>query len=156
MGTLPDLAELSDLELKDLIHELEREENELSYRRRLLQGRIDIFRAELEAREGGAGLDVERLSAILSSRTTEPIERRLTDALSEEDRQELEALQQEEQDVSRERRLLHARIDILRAELVARLQRAVGGGTSLSHDDVERLSAMLAAKNAPPLEDGPA
>ena len=49
---LPDLGTLSDEELKALIDTLEREENEVSFRRRLLQGRIDILRAEHDSRRG--------------------------------------------------------------------------------------------------------
>ena len=47
MEPLPDLASLSDDELKNLIDELTREEQEVSYRRRILHGKIDILRAEL-------------------------------------------------------------------------------------------------------------
>jgi hypothetical protein len=71
---LPDLTKLSDADLRQLIQDLEREENEVSYRRRLLHGKIDILRAELVARlkqkdEGGlAHLDVDRLSEILSGK----------------------------------------------------------------------------------------
>jgi hypothetical protein len=68
---LPDLATLSDDELKSLIEELEREENDVSYRRRLLQGRIDILRAERTARLKGKGVgdvDVDRLTDILAAR----------------------------------------------------------------------------------------
>lgn len=71
MEPLPDLASLSDEDLKSLIEELEREENEVSYRRRLLQGRIDILRAERTARLKGKGVgdvDVDRLTDILASR----------------------------------------------------------------------------------------
>ena len=74
MEALPDLTKLSDADLKQLIQELEREENEISYRRRILHGKIDILRAELVARlkqrqEGDlAHLDVERLSEILSGK----------------------------------------------------------------------------------------
>ena len=50
MEPLPDLAQLSDDELRSLIEELEKEESDISYRRRLLQGRIDILRAERTAR----------------------------------------------------------------------------------------------------------
>ena len=50
MEPLPDFATLSDDDLQALIRELEKEENEVSYRRRLLQGRIDILRAERSAR----------------------------------------------------------------------------------------------------------
>jgi hypothetical protein len=73
MEALPDLGTLSDDDLKQLIEKLEAEENEVSYRRRLLQGRIDILRAERTARLKGRGatdVDIERLTDILSSRTT--------------------------------------------------------------------------------------
>jgi hypothetical protein len=46
----PDLGSLSDDDLRRLIDELTNEEFEDSYRRRTLQGRIDLLRAELEAR----------------------------------------------------------------------------------------------------------
>lgn len=71
MEPLPDLASLSDDDLKSLIEKLEGEEDEVSYRRRLLQGRIDILRAERTARLKGAGVgdvDVDRLTDILSTR----------------------------------------------------------------------------------------
>ena len=68
---LPDLSKLSDSELKDLIDGLEREENEISYRRRMLHGKIDILRAELVSRlkhrgEGELGVDLDRLADILA------------------------------------------------------------------------------------------
>ena len=69
---LPDLATLSDDDLKGLIEKLQDEENEVSFRRRLLQGRIDILRAERTARLKGKGVtdvDVEKLTDILSSRS---------------------------------------------------------------------------------------
>ncbi|MGZ4282250.1 MAG: RsiG family protein [Gaiellaceae bacterium] len=50
MEPLPDLGLLSDADLKQLIDELTKEELEDSYRRRLLHGRIDLLRAELQAR----------------------------------------------------------------------------------------------------------
>ena len=45
--TFPDLGSLSDKELKELIDKLTDEENEISYQRRVLHGKIDILRAEL-------------------------------------------------------------------------------------------------------------
>ena len=72
MESLPDLATLSDDDLKTLIDELTEQENEVSFRRRLLQGRIDILRAERTARLKGKGVsdvDVEALTDILSSRS---------------------------------------------------------------------------------------
>jgi hypothetical protein len=74
----PDLGSLSDQELKDLIKELTAEEMEISYRRRILHGRIDILRAELvnRLRKKDAtgelvisGADVQQLTDILSGRT---------------------------------------------------------------------------------------
>jgi hypothetical protein len=58
-------------------------------------------------------------------------------------------LQKEEQEVSYQRRLLHGKIDILRAELVARLQKS-GGRSVLDHMDIARLTEILAGKTAPP------
>jgi hypothetical protein len=80
MEALPDLAGLSDAGLKDLIKQLEGEENEISYQRRLLHGKLDILRAELVARlqkkgEGELGqVDIDRLSEILSGKTAPPTE----------------------------------------------------------------------------------
>jgi len=55
---LPDVASLSADELRTLILELEREEDDISLHRRVLHGRIDILRAERERRRRG-GLHVE-------------------------------------------------------------------------------------------------
>jgi hypothetical protein len=77
MDTFPDLGSLTDEELKDLIKELTAEEMEISYKRRILHGKIDILRAELVNRlrkkhERGAevisGADVQQLSEILAGR----------------------------------------------------------------------------------------
>ena len=71
METFPDLGALTDQELKELIQQLTEEEQELSYRRRILHGKIDILRAELVNRlrkkhEVGepviTGADVRKLS----------------------------------------------------------------------------------------------
>ncbi len=79
MEPLPDLATLSDPDLKQLIADLMREENEVSYQRRLLHGKIDILRAELVARlqkTGGASIlddvDVDHLTEILTSKAAPP------------------------------------------------------------------------------------
>ncbi len=81
MEALPDLATLSDAELKQLIDDLIQEENEVSYRRRMLHGKIDILRAERTARlqrsmgEGRSPLedvDVEKLTAILTAKSSPP------------------------------------------------------------------------------------
>jgi hypothetical protein len=77
---LPDLNVVSDEELRDLIDRLVQEEHEVSYRRRILHGKIDILNAERQARlqrkvEGESPLyevDVDRLAEILSSRAAPP------------------------------------------------------------------------------------
>ncbi|MFF7448200.1 MULTISPECIES: aerial mycelium formation protein [unclassified Streptomyces] len=62
-----DLAPLSLPELRTLRRDAQRDEADLSYVRRLLQGRIDILRAELARRSpAGEGSVVERLSEILT------------------------------------------------------------------------------------------
>ena len=80
MEPLPDLASMSDTDLKALIDELTREEQEVSYRRRILHGKIDILRAELVVRlkksEGKSVLehvDVDALTDILTGKATPPV-----------------------------------------------------------------------------------
>ena len=77
LETFPDLGSLGDQDLKDLIRQLTEEEQEVSYRRRILHGKIDILRAELvnrlrKSREAGediiSGADVQKLTDILSGR----------------------------------------------------------------------------------------
>ena len=83
MDTFPDLGALSDNELKDLIQQLTEEEQEVSYKRRILHGKIDILRAELQARlkkdvgEGKSPLhdiDVDKLAEILATKASPPAE----------------------------------------------------------------------------------
>ena len=75
--TFPDLGSLSDQELKELIKQLTEEEMEISYKRRILHGKIDILRAELvnrlrKSNESGelliSGADVQQLTDILAGR----------------------------------------------------------------------------------------
>ena len=75
--TFPDLGSLDDRDLKQLIEDLTAEENEISYKRRVLHGKIDILRAELvnrlrRKRESGVSLisgdDVEQLTEILAGK----------------------------------------------------------------------------------------
>ncbi|MHB8641275.1 MAG: RsiG family protein [Gaiellaceae bacterium] len=79
MEPLPDLGSLSDAQLKQLIDDLTQEEQEVSYRRRILHGKIDILRAELVARLQASGgksvlesVDVESLTAILTGKASPP------------------------------------------------------------------------------------
>ena len=81
--TFPDLGSLDDKELRELIDKLTEEENEISYKRRVLHGKIDILRAELVNRlrdkhERGdsmiSGDDVKQLTEILAGKAQPPAE----------------------------------------------------------------------------------
>jgi hypothetical protein len=79
MEPLPDFPTLSDEDLKKLIDELEEQEREVSYQRRLLHGRLDILRAELVSRLKKSGgktvldqVDVDRLTEILTGKAAPP------------------------------------------------------------------------------------
>jgi hypothetical protein len=140
----PDLATLGDAELKALIDELSKEEDRVSFDRRVLQGRIDILRAGGVADAADDAALADAIKAALTGKAA-------TAELSPEAAAELAELERQEQEISFRRRMLHGRIDILRAELVARLQRS-GGESVLGEVDVERLSTILGGKAAPPTE----
>jgi hypothetical protein len=79
--TTPNISSMNDEELRELIDKLTSEEQEVSYRRRILHGQIDLLRAELVNRlrddqpDAGSlikGDDVERLSEILAGNTEPP------------------------------------------------------------------------------------
>ena len=79
MEPFPDLPNLSDDDLKNLIDDLTRQEREVSYQRRLLHARIDLLRTELVARlqkTGGQSVldkvDVDHLTEILTSKAAPP------------------------------------------------------------------------------------
>ena len=70
-------------------------------------------------------------------------------SLSDDDlKKEIDQLKEQEREISYQRRILHGKIDILRAELVARLQ-VTGGQSVLDQVDVDRLTAILTGKTAP-------
>lgn len=60
----------------------------------------------------------------------------------------IDQLQAREREVSYERRILHGNIDILRAELVARLQQS-GGKSVLEEVDLSKLTDILTGKVSP-------
>jgi hypothetical protein len=65
----------------------------------------------------------------------------------EELREILDELLKEEKKVSYQRRVLHGKIDILRAELVERKKRGLKEGKSIiSDDDIRKLSEILAGE----------
>ncbi len=58
-----------------------------------------------------------------------------------------EALAEEERDVSKTRRIIHAKLDLLRAEMVRRLRdKHSSGGSLFEEGDVEKLSAILSSR----------
>ncbi len=86
MDVTPNLEELSDGALKDLIKDLNTEELEISYRRRLLHGRIELLKTELVRRLRTKGhselstVDVDSLSKILARRLPEVAELERTES----------------------------------------------------------------------------
>ena len=77
MEPIPDLGSLTDEDLKKLKDDLEAQEREVSYKRRILHGQIDILRAEIVTRlqkSGGRSvldeLDIARLTEILSGKSS--------------------------------------------------------------------------------------
>jgi len=138
----PDLTTLTDPELDRMLVHLEHEEDSISQRRRLLHGRIDILRSERVVRIKAKVAEGE-LSMPTPGETMEHLERPIFDGTGElppdhdiEPMPDLLAitddalrlmitqLEHEEDDVSLERRVIHGRIDILRAE---RTRRRRGG-----------------------------
>ena len=72
-------------------------------------------------------------------------------ALTDEELKDLiDRLTEEEQKVSYQRRILHGKIDILRAELVNRLRRRREEGEAvITGADVQQLTDILSGKSAP-------
>jgi len=81
-GYLDGLDALALEEVRALRQDAEQEETDLSYLRRLLQGRIDILRAELDRRLGSScqGRVVDQLAEILTDQPSErpPLGRHLS------------------------------------------------------------------------------
>jgi RsiG-like len=144
--TLPDLQSLSDEELSALLAHIEKSEEAISRRRRLLHGRIDILRAERTDR-----LKAQVASGSFETHAPTSLERPLyegTGDLPSEDElapldlgalddaalwKEIRRLEKEEDDISLSRRVKHAQIDIIRAE---RAKRARGGDDHVDPDDL--------------------
>jgi hypothetical protein len=166
----PDLAALSDADLKLLTEEKMADEREVSRLRRELHGRIDRLRSEhtrrLKERQGEVDVDPAIVSEELLAQMPEELtveggdEPLVTgddadDAaeLSDDDlRERIHVRAQSEREVSYRRRILHGQIDLLRAEIVARLRERDGEASEhLAASDVDRLSEILAHRG-PPLE----
>ena len=129
MDALPDFASLSDDNLSLLIRQAEQEEEAISIRRRFLHARIDVLRGarvdRLRSQVENGTLDLPAPAALerpIFEGTGEPPEEHEIDvsdiaALSDDElRTTILELEREEDDISLYRRVLHGRIDILRAE----------------------------------------
>jgi RsiG-like len=165
VDVFPDLTDLSDLDLSRLLLTLEQEEEDVSRRRRFLHGRIDVLRTEQTARlrkrvaAGEAVVpDDETLAQAVVGLG------RLPDSvpLAGDDDDEIEVmpdldsisdgelhtviheLELVEDETSLHRRMLHGKIDILRAERGLRSQRRPEGEES-GHVEVDRLRDILSA-----------
>jgi hypothetical protein len=69
LGPMPDVDAMTTDELRSTVRELERTEDDVSLRRRFLQGKVDILRAERARRQrGGPGVSAEDLGEILGGR----------------------------------------------------------------------------------------
>jgi hypothetical protein len=115
MGAVDDL---SDSELRAEIRRIERLAVALSYRRRVLQGRLDILLAY-----GGAApecANLAELSSVLAVNGHPDLPETTHGIVAGE----LEHLSHEERALSRSRRAAYAIVDILRAERVRRLRHA--------------------------------
>ena len=150
MDTLPDLLSLSDTELSALLAQIEGGEEAISQRRRVLHGRIDILRAErterLKRQVASGSFETHPLTTferpIYEGTGNMPAEAELSplpDLATMDDAAlwaEIRHLEQEEDDISLNRRVMHAQIDIIRAE---RAKRARGG----DHVDAGDLGSIL-------------
>jgi RsiG-like len=129
VDALPDLASLTDDDLERLLRATEDDEEAISVRRRALHARIDALRHERVNRlrdsvEAGT-LDLPAPAAlerpIFEGTGDVPLEHSVETgepaSLGDDElRAAIVALEREEDDISLRRRVLHGRIDILRAE----------------------------------------
>ena len=166
---LEGLSQLSLNEVRTRRGEAEQEEADVSYIRRMIQGRLDILRAELNRRDGAlTGSLVEGLSTILADEprtaargmgrhiTVEPSRidshRRYVEALvadvdlsdvsarsTDELANALRTLSEEERKVSAKRRALHGVLDACSAEITRRYREGEAD-----------VGALLASQPQPP------
>ena len=172
MEAFPDLVALSDADLKALTEEKMAEERDVSRRRRQLHGRIDLLRSEhTRAPQGARGRASRSTPTIVSDELLAQLPggarrpgRRRPAADRRGDRRHRAALRRRAARAhpraaarasarsSFKRRILHGQIDLLRAEIIARLRERDGEASEhLAASDVEKLSEILSHRG-PPLE----
>lgn len=143
----PDLNELGDDELDAAIAALTEQESQVSLRRRMLHGRIDLLRPllvtrleELVAAGGMPSVELGDPGRGIYRGTGDEAALEVdlgaipdTDAMSTDElRATIRQLERIEDDVSLQRRVLQGKIDILRAERARRQ----GGSPSVGPDDL--------------------
>jgi hypothetical protein len=162
VDVFPDLTDLSDEDLSRLLLKLEQEEEDVSRRRRFLHGRIDLMRTEQTTRlrkrvaAGEAVVpDDETLAQAVvgsgrfpdsASSPGEDVIEAMPDleAVSDEELHTIiHELEVVEDETSLHRRMLHGKIDILRAERGLRAQRRPDDDEP-GHVEVDRLRDILA------------
>lgn len=172
-----DIGSMGDADLKGLIGEYVADEQEVSYDRRILHGKIDLLRAELVNRlrarhDAGAGAITDADVASLTEIITSGEDELLPDGVLENDpagdskndgeagafpdltalddpglKELIGRLTEDERQVSYRRRILHGKIDILRAELVNRMRtQRVEGHATITGEDVEQLTEILSGR----------
>ena len=167
MDIFPDLDGLSDADLKALTERKMLDERAVSDRRRSLHSSIDELRTEhtrrLKDLHGAIDVDAQLLSEAIARRapghapetdtSEDDAEQGPVAELSNADlRARLQQRTQLENELSYQRRMLHGHIDLLRAEVLARLRHRDGDPSEhLAAIDVDSLSAIL-AHQGPPLE----
>jgi hypothetical protein len=162
VDVFPDLTALPDDKLSALLLDLEHQEEDVSQRRRFLHGRIDLLRGEQTTRlrkrvaAGEAVVpDDETLAKAVVGLGRLPDEvHEHDDALEtmpdlgtlsdDELHTVIHELELVEDETSLHRRMLHGKIDILRAERAMRGQRR-GEGEEPGHVEVDRLREILSA-----------
>lgn len=142
---LGDFGELSTAELRDRRQQCEAVESELSYRRRVLHGHLDLLRAELSRRDvdAVAGPVTDLLDSLGEAMATasgrspshqrldpavtlgwhdepDPVSADLPECSDDELRARGEALVARERLVSEQRRAVHGRLDQIQDEIVRR------------------------------------
>ncbi len=160
------LKELSNEEITSLVRDLENEEKRLSKKRRNLHRQIDSLKTYI-SRKFLKKLNTEmeeKLLVRVAEMLTTPLRSIPMEVLSEEkevdinvpddfsklDFEELEKiyhdLRREEAKVSYRRRVIQGKIDILKSEIIARLESTLEIPDKTTEDLIKRISKILSSK----------
>ena len=165
MDAIPDMAALSDAELKNLTEQKMAQERTVSDRRRELHARLDALRKEhmnrLKALGASLEIDPDQLSEAITrhapgrpgaaSWAGDPAVSLDMSTLTNADiKARIQGYAAEEEGLSFDRRMLHGHIEIFRAEINTRLAHRDGAPSEhLAAIDVDQLSEILAHRGPP-------